>query len=278
MSRWTMHHGDCLEWMRTLPDKSVDHVICDPPYSEHVHKNARFAVRNTPLKTTRKGRNPNALGNARRGISREAGFGFAHVTPELVEIAATEAARVARRWVAVFSDVESCHLWREALAGAGLDYVRTAFWHRLAGTPQFSGDRPAPACEAITLAHPRGRKRWNGGGKAGIYQVAIEQNIGGVARRFHPTAKPLDLMLAIVTDFTDPGETILDPFCGSGTTGLAALRLGRNFLGAEKDAGHYATACARLAAEESGSTLAAARAGQLSLLADPSHDSVRMAP
>ena len=40
---WTMHHGDCLEWMRSLPDKSVDHVITDP-YSEHVHKNARSAA------------------------------------------------------------------------------------------------------------------------------------------------------------------------------------------------------------------------------------------
>lgn len=37
----TQHLGDCVEFMRTLPDKSVDHVIADPPYSEHVHGNAR---------------------------------------------------------------------------------------------------------------------------------------------------------------------------------------------------------------------------------------------
>jgi DNA modification methylase len=260
---WTLHHGDCIEWMRSLPDKSVDHVIADPPYSEHVHANARSAQRKAPLH----GGNGKAYeANKRRGISRGADFGFAHVTTNTIASVALEAARVARRWVAVFSDVESCHLWREALEGAGLDYVRTAFWHKLAGAPQFSGDRPAVACEAITLAHPRGRKRWNGGGKAGIYQVAIELNRGGNETRHHPTAKPLDLMLALVADFTDPGETILDPFCGSGTTGVAALRLGRHFLGAEMDATHHATATARLCAEESGSTLGAVRAGQLSLI------------
>ena len=260
---WTMRHGDCLEWMRSLPDKSVDHVITDPPYSEHVHKNARSAAKKEPLYDGNGNHHP---ANARRGISRGVDFGFSHATPELIDAVSFEVARLTRRWVGIFSDVESCHLWREAIKRAGLDHVRTAFWHRLAGTPQFSGDRPAPACDVITLAHPKGRKRWNGGGKQGFYPVAIEQNIGGVARRFHPTAKPVDLMLALVADFTDPGETILDPFAGSGTTGVACLRLGRHFLGAEKDAGHYATACARLAAEESGSTLAAARAGQLSLI------------
>lgn len=260
---WTLHHGDCIEWMRSLPDKSVDHVICDPPYSEHVHSNARSAARKTPLHS---GNGKVYKSGEQRGISRGVDFGFAHVTPATMGAVALEVARLVRRWVAVFSDVESCHLWREALEGAGLDYVRTAFWHKLAGAPQFSGDRPAVACEAITLAHPRGRKRWNGGGKAGIYQVAIELNRGGTETRHHPTAKPLELMLALVRDFTDPGETILDPFCGSGTTGVAALRLGRHFLGAELDATHHATACDRLRAEESGSTLGAVRAGQLSLI------------
>jgi DNA modification methylase len=263
---WSLHHGDCIEWMRSLPDKSVDHVICDPPYSEHVHRNARSAQRKTPL---RSGNGKVYESGERRGISRGVDFGFAHVTPATMGAVALEVARFARRWVAVFSDVESCHLWREALEGAGLDYMRTAFWHKLAGAPQFSGDRPAVACEAITLAHPKGRKRWNGGGKAGIYQVAIELNRGGREMRYHPTAKPLDLMLALVSDFTDPGETILDPFAGSGTTGVAAFRMGCHFLGAELDAAHHSTATARLCAEEAGKAFAAVRAGQLALPGGP---------
>jgi site-specific DNA-methyltransferase (adenine-specific) len=135
-------------------------------------------------------------------------------------------------------------------------------WNRLNGAPQFTGDRPAVAVEAITLAHPKGRKRWNGGGKRGIYSHCIEQNRGGNNERFHTTQKPLPLMLDLVADFTDPGETILDPFAGSGTTGIACLCLGRKFIGIERDAKYFRLACDRLHAEEHGSTLQAARAGQ----------------
>ena len=262
---WALHHGDCLPWLRSLPDKSVDHAIMDPPYSAHVHANARSAVRKTPL-TDGKGR----IGRAQRdrAISRGVDFGFAHVTPETITAVAAEVSRVVRRWTLIFSDVESCHLWRAALEAAELDYARTMIWQKLGAPPQFSGDRPAVACEAITLVHPKGRKRWNGGGKHGFYTTPIAYNQPGKPDygRTHPTQKPLELMLALVADFTDPGDIILDPFAGSGTTGVAALRLGRRFTGAEQDATHYATACERLTAEERGQTLAQARAGQLSLL------------
>lgn len=262
---WAMHHGDCLPWLRSLPDKSVDHAIMDPPYSAHVHANARSAVRKVPLAGGKGGK----FSNGRRAIDRGVDFGFAHVTPETIAAVAVEMARLVRRWALIFSDVESCHLWRTALEQAGLNYKRTCSWEKLAGAPQFSGDRPGQAFETITCAHQPGRTRWNGGGKQGRYSVAIEQNIGGVQRRHHPTAKPLELMLALVADFTDPGDLILDPFAGSATTGAAALRLGRRFLGAEQDATHYATAASRLAAEDAGQTLAQARTGQLSLLERP---------
>lgn len=244
---WSLHLGECLEWMRGLEAGSVDHTIMDPPYSEHVHRNARSAIRKVPLHDGAGNVRPAQI---RRGISRGVDFGFSSATPELIEAWSVEVARVTRRWVAVFSDVESCHLWRGALERAGLEYLRTVFWDKVCGAPQFSGDRPAVACEAITLAHSQGRKRWNGGGKRGIYSVPIELNRGGVLRRFHPTAKPLALMLALIEDFTDPGELVLDPFAGSATTGVAAVRLGRRFLGAEQDPVHHATAVARLAAEE----------------------------
>jgi DNA modification methylase len=73
-------------------------------------------------------------------------------------------------------------------------------------------------------------------------------------------------MLSIV-GFAPPDSTVLDPFCGSGTTGVAAIRLGRKFIGIEKNHDYAQIARDRLAAEEEGSTLQARRAGQLSLLA-----------
>ena len=56
-------------------------------------------------------------------------------------------------------------------------------------------------------------------------------NKGGDPRTGHQTQKPLALMELLVRLFSDPGELILNPFAGSGTTGVAAIRLGRRFLG-----------------------------------------------
>ena len=56
------------------------------------------------------------------------------------------------------------------------------------------------------------------------------------------------IMESLVRDFTDPGDLILDPFAGSGTTGVAAIRLGRRFIGWEKDPKYHAIALKRLTA------------------------------
>ena len=66
-------------------------------------------------------------------------------------------------------------------------------------------------------------------------------------RRVHPTQKPIRLFECLVADFTKPGDVVFDPFAGSGTTGVAAMRLGRKFVGIELDPRHAATARRRLA-------------------------------
>ena len=79
----------------------------------------------------------------------------------------------------------------------------------------------------------------------------------------HPTQKPVGVMQWVLGLATDPDDLVLDPFAGSGTTGVACLRLGRRFIGIEKDAKYAAIAQERLAAEVSGLSLRDARAGQL---------------
>jgi len=64
--------------------------------------------------------------------------------------------------------------------------------------------------------------------------------------RKHPTQKPLSLMRWCVENYTRPGDTVLDPFMGSGTTGVAAIQTGRNFIGIEQDAGYFAIAEKRI--------------------------------
>jgi DNA modification methylase len=236
MTTHTLHLGDCLEGMRALPDKSVDVAIFDAPYSEHVHtRSRRGCIEVEP-------------GTGRAAFNRRKDLGFAHLTSDLMEGIAQHVARLTRRWVLAFSDTESAHLWREAFERAGLEYVRTLFWVKVGGTPQFTGDRPGIACEAITLAHPFGRKRWNGGGKQGVYHEPIALDRGGASPRIHPTQKPIGLMRALVSDFTDAGETVLDCVAGGGTTLVACKELGRSAVGFELDPAFHAAAVKRIEA------------------------------
>jgi len=67
--------------------------------------------------------------------------------------------------------------------------------------------------------------------------------------RKHPNEKPETVMMRLARLCAAEGETILDPYMGSGTTGIACIRTGRRFVGIEKDPAHYATALARITNE-----------------------------
>jgi modification methylase len=68
-------------------------------------------------------------------------------------------------------------------------------------------------------------------------------------RKLHPTQKPESLLHRVILASSRPGELVLDPFFGTGTTGIVAKRLGRRYLGIERDPAYAAAARARLAAE-----------------------------
>lgn len=63
----------------------------------------------------------------------------------------------------------------------------------------------------------------------------------------HPTQKPVRLLEYLILTYTDPGDTVLDFTMGSGSTGVACVRTGRNFIGIERDADYFATAEKRIA-------------------------------
>lgn len=237
-SRWCLLEGDWRDALKALPDKSVDHVITDPPYSPRTHAGAR---------------------SDKTGEVSDLGIDFACMTQDERESLADTIERVTARWCLLFCDAESAHLWRGSFVE--FQQIRTGIWVRRGSTPQFTGDRPAVGHEEIVIAHPKGRKHWNGGGRAAVWTATVERN-----DREHPTQKPLDLMLQLVQDFTDPGDVILDPYAGSGTTGVAALRLGRRAILCERKAEYAATCRERMAAEERQQSLRSLRSGQLPLL------------
>lgn len=101
-----------------------------------------------------------------------------------------------------------------------------------------------------------------GGGQHAIWDVPIVLNRARAEKseRVHPTQKPLVLMGQLVAQFTDVGDLILDPTAGSGTTGVAAKRLGRRAVLIERDEAHCEAAATRLALEHESATLIPATA------------------
>jgi site-specific DNA-methyltransferase (adenine-specific) len=248
--RWALICADNREVLPLLADKSVDHVITDPPYEAEAHtKGRRIKI---------------AGGSGHYGVVGDLALNFEPITEEVRTHASAHIARLARRWMLVFCQVEAVAAWRRELVAVGASYRRTCAWLKLDAQPQLSGDRPGMGYESIVCAHAPGRSRWNGGGKRGVYESARASTVEHRPAE-HMTEKPTPLMLQLVEDFTDPGDLVLDPFAGSGTTGVACLRLGRRFIGIEKDAAFAKVATERLEAGSQGLTLRAARAGQLPL-------------
>jgi site-specific DNA-methyltransferase (adenine-specific) len=204
-----IYHGDCREVLPTL--QQVDHVITDPPYEEVAHTKQR------------------------RFKSKSGGFYYAPVDFDPIDeqtrtLVGQELARLADGWILVFCQVEAAMKWRAVLEPPAR-YMRTQIWHKPDAVPQYTGDRPGMGYECIvTCWAKRGRSRWNGGGRAGVYSYPTAKNGTG-----HFTEKPLPLMQELVSLFTNPGETVLDPFMGSGTTLVAAQSLGRKAIGIEID-------------------------------------------
>lgn len=213
----TIYHGDARELLQRL---SADVIISDPPYGDQATHKHHLASQ----KILQRAGGRRALGFD--GISEAA----------CVDLARAWCAAVPR-WVVFTCEWKYLH----ALDAAGL-LVRFGVWRKPDGAPQFTGDRPGMGWEAIAICHRRGRKRWNGGGRHAFYE-----HPKGRTQTGHPTQKPIGLYLDFVGDFSDPGETVLDPFMGSGTTLVAARRLGRRAIGIEQNERYCEIAAKRLA-------------------------------
>lgn len=198
----TLYLGDCREIMAAL--EPVDHVISDPPYEDELHA---------------------AVGRIRRKDGRQMvnTLGFDGINSRRAEVAKA-IVEVSQGWAILFTLAEGVRAWRDDLQAVGAKWDTTLAWVKPDASPRFNGQGAARGFEcAVTVWCASGYRHWNGGGKRGVFEHCV--NVGRHGE--HPTEKPVPLMLDLVSLYTQPSETVLDPFMGSGTTGVACAKLGR---------------------------------------------------
>lgn len=221
----TLYHGDSREGMADMPDKSVAAVITDPPYGTRTHEGTRS-------------NSQRARAHGNRVLSGT--LGFTAISIESLEKALVEMGRVSQTWVVATLDYKHAFHF-DTTPPAGLRMLRVGVWVKPNPMPQISGDRPGQGWEAIAFMHREDlRPAWNGGGRSGVWTAGTSQNVG------HPTAKPLPMIRDWVTLFTNPGDMVLDPYAGSGTTLRAAADTGRRAIGYEIEEKYCEVAARRL--------------------------------
>ena len=97
----------------------------------------------------------------------------------------------------------------------------------------------APKTEFILFLH-KGRSLIRGKRDSNVLEYRRTGN------KIHPTQKPLDLTEFLITKFSDPGDIVLDPFIGSGTTAIACINTDRNYIGFELDKTYYEQSLERI--------------------------------
>lgn len=238
---WTLHQGESLAWLRTLPDGSVDGIVTDPPYSSG---GATFGDRQS--RTSTKYVQSDAVAER---------VDFAGDTRDQrsfviwCSIWLAECLRLVRPGgpVCLFTDWRQLAATTEAVQVGGFVFRGVVPWDKTeAARPTMGGFRSQAEYVVWGTAGPRDAERDKAVGcLPGVLRCPTQRD------RAHMTEKPVEMLRQVVR-VIEPGGVVLDPFAGSGSTGVAALREGRRFLGAEV-VEHYAdVARRRLAAESDG--------------------------
>ena len=230
--------GDCLEWMKEIPDGSVDMVLADPPYGTTACK--WDTVIDLPL-----------MWEQLRRIIKPNGAIVMTASQPFTSALVMSNPR-ALKYVAV---------WDKVNAGTGLhtkvqplrshEDVVVFGYGRLGYNPQM--EKAAPRTDK-TRSIPNGdafsgksvNRAYSNGGER--YPKTIWRFSNANQRgKVHPTQKPVALMEYLIRTYTNEGDTVLDFTMGSGTTGVACKNLGRDFIGIELDKNYFDIAEQRIA-------------------------------
>jgi site-specific DNA-methyltransferase (adenine-specific) len=209
----TLYLGDCMEILPTLP--KVDAVITDPPYSARTHAGHDAAV------------------GARNDL------GYVCLTDESAQELAAAFAGISGGWVVWMTDHMLVPTIEGALRCAGRYVFAPLPFYDPGGSVRLTGDGPSSWTDWIVVARTKAQHKW--GTLPGGYLAGP-----GWRDKARMGGKPTALMQSLVADYSRPGDVVLDPFMGAGTTGVACAKEGRAFIGCEIDESAFELACQRI--------------------------------
>ena len=233
VATWSVHTGDCLEFLRTLPSGSVDAVVTDPPYGHNNNNNGDLIHRWEAALGRLPSGADSPVGRPIANDGAEANDVLRAALPELVRLMSRGGCCCCccggggpdpqfARWSLMldeFMDFKQMVVWDKGPMGMGWHYRRSY--------------------ETVLVAQKRGGPcKWYD--ETNAVENVIRPGQHGIRKiipssKDHPTPKPWQLAAHFIALHTQPGETVLDPFCGYGWVGVACRVLGRNFIGCEID-------------------------------------------
>lgn len=199
-------NDDCLKAMKDIPDNSIDMILSDPPYGMSFQSNYR-KVKHKKIK------NDDCLDwleDFIKQIYRISKDNTAHYL-----FCSIHNIDIFKQEIEKFFKIKNILIWKKNNTGMG--DLKGSF---------------APKYEMIIFFH-KGRKLINGKRECDILEFNKTRN------QLHPTEKPVDLLEYLIKKFSNENETCIDPFIGSGSTGVACNNLNRSFIGIEIDKDYF---------------------------------------
>ena len=227
-----LYNDDCLKVMQSVPDNSVDCVVTDCPY--HIVSGGCTNIpRNDETGGILNKRNTFTQKNAKSGkLFDNNDIEFEQWLPDVYR---------------VLKDNSHCYIMingrnlkdlQTQAEKVGFVFQQLLVWNKGNATPN---RYYLNACEFILMLRKGGAKNINNMGTKNILSIP---NIKG--GKSHPTEKPVDLMSIMIENSTNLGEVVLDPFMGSGATGVACVNTNRKFIGIELDENYFNVAQERI--------------------------------
>ena len=239
--------GDCIEQMNRLPEGSVDLIFADPPYNLQLRGDLH---------------RPD---NSRVDAVDDAWDQFASF--ESYDRFTRDWLAAARRLLKpngaiwVIGSYHNIFRVGAELQNAGYWILNDVVWRKVNPMPNFRGKRLTNAHETLIWASKSEASRYTFNYEAlkalndGVQMrsdwslplcTGHERLKDAEGQKAHPTQKPESLLHRIILGTTNPGDVVLDPFFGTGTTGAVAKMLGRDFIGIEREEAYRTVATARL--------------------------------